>query len=629
MLYKILILLFISTVAFGQFTSDHTGDHIDSVITQIEGLINPTESPSFPIGQGADSTWDVVSQIGFKDTLDISLSVLDFGAVGDGSADDATAINDAIDSVSSLGGGIVIFPENHTFILEGRILKKTDVSLVGYGAIIKLQDGLNTDAVSLIECEAGDHAGTGIYGLELDGNVDNNLSYEFADAGHGIFTAEATPGTGAVVGTAENVTIQDVYIHDVLRSLIVAGGKGHLINNVRLENSFLDHFLYFSASQNCIANNILMTGYCGGGSMITFALASPEDSPLESKNNIVNNVNIKDIVLDKEGDYPGVYVQFRDSTFNNVINNLTIDFDDDTADIDFPRIVLYSSSGIYESIGSGINNLHYRGRGEASGMIIVGQCRDAFINGRIQLTSTQSINNPVIRMYENVNNFDMSGLSVTVDPAVAYVLMGFLIDDDADTSNNIRMDGVSYFNTSGTVFRDFSSGDLTVTNLSYDNLFYNNILNHSSMGTSNISLLDQTSDYAELRMSGDSPMTIDVETYYVTAEGFSSGDNDNVTLTDSSITILKNGLYVVLLSASISDTTESGSTIWGGIFRNDTLMTDSRFLQGLSDASVQSVPISSLIQFQKNDIVKFKMKDGAAANRVNIYRYNLSLRRLK
>ena len=71
MSYKILILLFISTVAFGQFTSDHTGEHIDSVITDIEGLINPTLSPSFPIGQGADSTWNLHSKSEYRDTLDV------------------------------------------------------------------------------------------------------------------------------------------------------------------------------------------------------------------------------------------------------------------------------------------------------------------------------------------------------------------------------------------------------------------------------------------------------------------------------------------------------------------------------------------------------------------------------
>ena len=37
-------------------------------------------------------------------------SVLDFGAIGDGKTDDATAIQRAIDTCSAEGGGSVIFP---------------------------------------------------------------------------------------------------------------------------------------------------------------------------------------------------------------------------------------------------------------------------------------------------------------------------------------------------------------------------------------------------------------------------------------------------------------------------------------------------------------------------------------
>ena len=38
MKYKIIIFLLFSAVAFGQFTSDHTGEHIDSVITSVGDL---------------------------------------------------------------------------------------------------------------------------------------------------------------------------------------------------------------------------------------------------------------------------------------------------------------------------------------------------------------------------------------------------------------------------------------------------------------------------------------------------------------------------------------------------------------------------------------------------------------
>jgi len=48
MLYKILILLFISTITFGQYTSEHTGEHIDSVITAAGGLTETGGSITIP-----------------------------------------------------------------------------------------------------------------------------------------------------------------------------------------------------------------------------------------------------------------------------------------------------------------------------------------------------------------------------------------------------------------------------------------------------------------------------------------------------------------------------------------------------------------------------------------------------
>ena len=55
-------------------------------------------------------------------------NVLDFGAVGDGVTDDATAIQKAIDQCSGDGGGQVLLPRNHTF-MAGPIELKTDIDL--------------------------------------------------------------------------------------------------------------------------------------------------------------------------------------------------------------------------------------------------------------------------------------------------------------------------------------------------------------------------------------------------------------------------------------------------------------------------------------------------------------------
>ena len=56
------------------------------------------------------------------------VNVLDFGAKGDGRADDAIAIQKAIDACSSSGGGQVLFPAGHTY-LSGPLHLKSDIDL--------------------------------------------------------------------------------------------------------------------------------------------------------------------------------------------------------------------------------------------------------------------------------------------------------------------------------------------------------------------------------------------------------------------------------------------------------------------------------------------------------------------
>jgi len=79
-----------------------------------------------------------------KTTLQITgtVNVMSFGATGDGTTDDSVAIQDAIDSISS---GTVFFPPK-TFIAEG-IVPKNNVTLVGYGAELKLPDAPTTNLI--------------------------------------------------------------------------------------------------------------------------------------------------------------------------------------------------------------------------------------------------------------------------------------------------------------------------------------------------------------------------------------------------------------------------------------------------------------------------------------------------
>jgi hypothetical protein len=71
-------------------------------------------------------------QANFDELFGRSVTVADFGAVGDGVTDDTEAIQDAIDAASAAGGGIVWIPEG-TYGISETLFLKSNVRLIGIG----------------------------------------------------------------------------------------------------------------------------------------------------------------------------------------------------------------------------------------------------------------------------------------------------------------------------------------------------------------------------------------------------------------------------------------------------------------------------------------------------------------
>lgn len=151
------------------------------------------------------------------------------GALADGSTDDTTAIQAAVDAISGAGGGTLYFPPG-TYV-SGQIALASNVSFLGAGwsSILKLKDSGNnfllatTNAAVYVDNVA-------IKNLAIDGNKANN-----------------TTG-GGVLLNGRNCEVSGCYIYDCPQGSIQAGapsngatdtplaGGYRIINNYCLNN---------------------------------------------------------------------------------------------------------------------------------------------------------------------------------------------------------------------------------------------------------------------------------------------------------------------------------------------------------------------------------------------------------
>lgn len=184
----------------------------------------------------------------------IYFNVKTYGAVGNGSTDDSSAIQDAIDAAELVGGAVFI-PEGTYIIDTDLVIDSNNVQILGAGRGSILKAKASTD-VNVIKVSGADHIL--IQDIAVDGNKTN--------------IDPITPGTQYILENAiwitgcNDVTVTRCHIHDHAAGGIIADNSTHLIFTENYIENGVDNGIFLrpetdGADVACadvtIANNIV------------------------------------------------------------------------------------------------------------------------------------------------------------------------------------------------------------------------------------------------------------------------------------------------------------------------------------------------------------------------------------
>ena len=192
----------------------------------------------------------------------------DWGATGDGTTDDSTAINAAITAANAAGGGTVILPRGNYLILSP-ITLKANVQLVGVGGV-----GNDPGLGSYISVT------TAINAINFDPLADNIIVRSIV-VGGGVRAISRVAGTGprARFGIYNcsffSQTESNIYFEGDMEQVVIDdcrfGGAQYGLQKANVSEGGSTAFTKFTIS-NCVfsgtINGILLSGFSGAGTFI-------------------------------------------------------------------------------------------------------------------------------------------------------------------------------------------------------------------------------------------------------------------------------------------------------------------------------------------------------------------------
>lgn len=366
--------VFIDGANFSILVQDSKGSMVYNFpdATGIEASVNAIDVVYDPAGAGAVAT-------NVQAKLRETVSVKDFGAVGDGVADDTAAIQLALNS----GASVINFPQG-TYIIDGGLtLTAPDTNLICTGATIKLKNNASSKGMLLIT-----GANCTVDGGTWDGNKNNGNKGVWGSAQFASFNI-AMYGDRCTVKNIDSVNTWGMGVKGFANYLSVLNNR---IRNTENYGIFFDGSASVSHTGNrAIGNTIDMSeGFVttqNNGQAILFTAGAGQnqiDWELSNNNIIGPQVSVNDQAIN-------LGVRGRNGIVsNNTTRYGAMGFSEGGANtvIDGNRFLDLSGTTRYGIEPSGGGNI-------ISNNLVTGSARGIILSGNINYDNTTITGNNI------------------------------------------------------------------------------------------------------------------------------------------------------------------------------------------------------------------------------------------
>ena len=179
------------------------------------------------------------------------VSVKDYGASGDGTTDDTTAISTAFNA-----GGIVYVPSG-TYSIDPTVTVSTPAHIIMHPEAILKRRSATADADSYLISFASGASGSVFEGGTIDGDRDSYNQAAFGSDPQSLWP-------GVYLSGASRITIRNMrFVNHRTQAMWIGNSTGHLIENIQIEDC--DRALLFQSTDDSTCRNVFATGIGNDG----------------------------------------------------------------------------------------------------------------------------------------------------------------------------------------------------------------------------------------------------------------------------------------------------------------------------------------------------------------------------